>query len=163
MVNQVGIGVVGTGGWARDVHLPAYQDHPRACLVGVYDVDGESAERAAQLFGAEAVFSDYEAMLDRDDIDVIDIITPNVTHVSLALAAIAAGKQMVEAARKANLKTAINFTWRNPPAALYCRHLIQQGRLGKIYHVYGTYRAGWGYDEQRPLMWRLQKELAGTG
>gem|GEM_PF-6752115 len=43
MVNQVGIGVVGTGGWARDVHLPAYQDHPRACLVGVYDVDGSHA------------------------------------------------------------------------------------------------------------------------
>lgn len=179
MVNEVGVGVVGTGGWASDVHLPTYQAHPRARLVGVYDPDEERAARAAKRFGAESVFSDYEAMLDRDDIDAIDIITPNVSHASLALAAIAAGKhvicekpmamnvdeaqQMVDAARKANLKTAVNFTWRNPPAALFIRHLIQQGRLGRIYHVNGVYRAGWGHDADRPFMWRLQKEAAGTG
>lgn len=179
MEKKVGIGVVGTGGWASTVHLPAYQAHPRARLVGVYDVNIASAEQAAQRFGVETVFSDYSAMLARNDIDAIDIITPNVTHVALALAALAAGKhvicekpmamnvveaqQMADAARKANRKTAINFTWRNPPAALYCRHLIQQGRLGKIYHVYGIYRAGWGRDAQRPMEWRLQQEFAGTG
>ena len=130
MAKKVGIGVVGIGGWASTVHLPAYQNHPCARLVGVYDVDGASAEQAARRFGAEAAFSDYGAMLARDDIEAIDIITPNVTHVSLALAAIAAGKhvicekpmamnadeaqQMADAAAKASLKTAINFTWRNP-------------------------------------------------
>ena len=179
MIKEVGIGVVGTGLWASTVHLPAYQAHPDARLVGVYDVNVEGAERAAREFGIESVFTEYEKMLSQDDIDAIDIISPNVTHVSLALAAIAAGKhvfcekpmamnmeetqQMADAAREANVKTAINFTWRNPPAVRYVRHLIQQGHIGKIYHVSGIYRAGWGRNEQRPIEWRLQKEFAGTG
>ena len=179
MTNEVGIGIVGTGLWASSVHLPAYQAHPHARLVGVYDVDQESAERAAKDFGIESVFSTYEEMLACDDIDAVDIITPNVTHLSLALAAIAAGKhvfcekpmamnadeaqQMADAAAEANLKTAINFTWRNPAAVRFMRHLIEQDRIGKIYHISGVYRAGWGRNEERPIEWRLQKELAGTG
>ena len=107
----------------------------------------------------------------RSDIDAIDIITPNVFHAPLALAAIAAGKhvmcekpmamnvdeaqQMADAARAANLKTAVNFTWRNPPAVRYMRHLIEEGHIGQIYHVNGIYRAGWGYNSQRPVEWRL--------
>lgn len=179
MTEKVGVGVVGTGGWASNVHLPAYQGHPRARLVGVYDVNRASAEQAAARFGIEAIYADYSALLANEEIDAIDIITPNVTHVDLALGALAAGKhvicekpmamnadearRMAAAAAKANRKTAINFTWRNPPAALYCRHLIEQGQLGQIYHVYGIYRAGWGRDAQRPIEWRLQQEFAGTG
>ncbi|MEZ4863915.1 MAG: Gfo/Idh/MocA family oxidoreductase [Caldilineaceae bacterium] len=179
MATEVGIGVVGSGLWASTVHLPAYQAHPRARLVGIYDVDRAGAARAAKQFGIEAVFSDYHALLARADIDAIDIITPNVTHVALTLAAIAAGKhvicekpmamngaeaqQMADAAAKANCKTAINFTWRNPPAVQYMRHLIEQERIGKIYHVQGIYRAGWGRNEQRPIEWRLQQKFAGTG
>lgn len=179
MANEVGIGVIGTGLWSSTVHLPAYQAHPCARLVGVYDVDRAGAERAARDFSIESVFSTYNEMLACADIDAIDIITPNVTHVSLALAAIAAGKhvfcekpmamnadeaqQMADAARKANVKTAINFTWRNPAAARFVRHLIQEDHIGKIYHVRGIYRAGWGRNEQRPIEWRLQKEFAGSG
>lgn len=179
MVNEVGIGVVGTGLWSSTVHLPAYEAHPKARLVGVYDIDPLGAERAAQAFGIEHVFSDYDAMLACGDIHAIDIISPNVTHAPLALAAIAAGKhvfcekpmamnadearQMASAARKANVKTGINFTWRNPAAAKFVRHLIEQGKIGKIYHVRGIYRAGWGRNEQRPIEWRMQQKLAGTG
>ena len=179
MAKTVGIGVIGTGLWASTVHLPAYHAHPHARLVGVYDVDPAGAARAAEAFGIEAVFTDYEAMLACEEIDAIDIIAPNVTHAPLALKAIAAGKhvfcekpmamnadeaqQMADAARRAQVKTGINFTWRNPPAVQYMRHLIQQGCIGKIYHVQGIYRAGWGRNEQRPIEWRLQQKYAGTG
>lgn len=178
-MSKVGIGVIGSGLWASTVHLPAYHAHPSARLVGIYDVDRNGAERAAQQFGIETIFAEYADLLACDEIDAVDIITPNVTHAPLALAAIAAGKhvfcekpmamnadeaqQMADVAVQANVKTAINFTWRNPPAVRFMRHLIQQGKIGKIYHVRGIYRAGWGRNEQRPIEWRLQKEFAGTG
>lgn len=179
MTNEVGIGVIGSGLWASTVHLPAYHAHPNARLVGIYDVDRAGAERAANQFGIDSVFTAYADLLACDAIDAVDIITPNVMHAPLALAAIAAGKhvfcekpmamnvdearQMADAAAKANVKTAINFTWRNPPAVRFMRHLIQQGKIGRIYHVSGVYRAGWGRNEQRPIEWRLQQEFAGTG
>lgn len=177
--SEVGIGVVGTGMWANNVHLAAYQEHPKASLVSVYDVNREAAERTAKRFGAESVAGSYEELLARDDIDVIDVITPNVTHAPLVLAAIEAGKhvmcekpmamnagealRMTEAADKAGVKTGVNFTWRNGGPVQYARELVAQGELGQVYHVYGCYLSGFGHNPKVPLMWRLQKDMAGTG
>ena len=179
MVKEVGIGVVGTGMWANNVHLAAYQEHPQARLIAVYDVDRESAERAAERFGAESVCDELEELLGRDDIDAVDIITPNVTHAPLVLAALAAGKhvmcekpmamnadearQMAEAAAEAKVKTAVNFTWRNSGSMGYARYLVEQGELGRIFHVYGSYLGGFGSNPKMPIFWRLQKDVAGTG
>ncbi|XOV86482.1 MAG: Gfo/Idh/MocA family protein [Pseudomonadota bacterium] len=176
---MVRVGVVGTGKWANNVHLAAYQDHPLAQVVGVCDISLKRAQQAAARFGAEFATIDYGELIARDDVDAIDVITPNVNHAEVVLAAIGAGKhvmcekpmamnvaearEMFEAATAANIKAGVNFTWRNAGAARYAKHIVQTGQLGRIYHVYGSYISDFGRYKEIPLIWRLQKRFAGTG
>ncbi len=175
----VRFGVVGTGMWANFVHLATYQAHPQAEIACVCDVDAGSAERAAARFGAESTETDYEAMMVRDDIDAVSIITPNVFHARMTLAALRAGKNvmcekpmamsyaeaqgMVEAADRAGVKTGINFSYRGFPGARYAHHIVSEGHLGRIYHVNAHYLSGGFANPKVPLVWRLQKDMAGTG
>ena len=92
---QIRVGVVGTGMWANFVHLAVYQAHRRATIACVCDINRQSAEDAADRFGAESVVTDYEELAARDDINMIDIITPNVLHATMALAALKAGKHVM--------------------------------------------------------------------
>jgi predicted dehydrogenase len=100
-------------------------------------------------------------------------------HAPIALAALQAGKHvicekpmamnyqealaMAEAARQAGLVTAINFVYRCHPAAQFAHHLVRSGYLGRLYQINGHYLQGWLMDRQLPLVWRLQKEMTGTG
>jgi predicted dehydrogenase len=177
--SDVRIGVIGTGGWANLGHLSFYQKHPRAKIVAVCDIAPEQAALAGRQFGAEFVTTDYQELLARPEVDAVDIVTPNVMHAPIALAALAAGKHvicekpmamsyaeattMAEAARQAGLVTGVNFVYRCHPAAQFAHYLVQAGYLGRIYQVNGVYLQGWLWDRQTPLVWRLQKELTGTG
>lgn len=179
MTSDIRIGVIGTGMWANNVHLAALVAHPKATVVGVCDVNPDNARGTARRFGIETATSDAAELIQRDDIDAIDIVTPNVTHAPLALAAAAAGKhvfcekpmamnaeearQMVSAAEDAGVRTGINFTWRNSPGARYARFLVQNGLIGTPYHVFGSYFSSFGRNPQIPLIWRLRKDMAGTG
>ena len=175
----VRFGVVGTGGWANFVHLATYQAHPKAQIACVCDVDERSAERAAANFGAESVATDYRSMMERDDIDAVSIVTPNVYHADMTLAALAAGKhvmcekpmamtydeakEMADAASAAGVKTGINFSYRGFPGARYAQHIVSEGHLGRIYHVNAKYLSGGFTNPKVPLIWRMQKAMAGTG
>ena len=175
----VRFGVVGTGGWANFVHLATYQAHPKAQIACVCDVDERSAERAAANFGAESVATDYRSMMERDDIDAVSIVTPNVYHADMTLAALAAGKHvmcekpmamtydeakaMADAASAAGVKTGINFSYRGFPGARYAQHIVSEGHLGRIFHVNAKYLSGGFTNPKVPLIWRMQKAMAGTG
>src|SRR5215216_5256608 len=92
---RVRVGVLGAGRWAERAHLPGWARDPRAEIVAVCDVDRRLAEAAGKQFGAAVVSDDYVEIVNRDDLDVIDVCTPSHTHFELSLAALEAGKHVL--------------------------------------------------------------------
>ncbi len=139
----------------------------------------DKVKAAAEKFGFLSYETDYEKLIARDDIDLIDIVTPGDTHVEIAIAAAKAGKmvfcekplastvakaqQMADAIKSAGVPNAVCFNYRGVPAVQLARELIQSGRLGKIYHWRSVYLQDWILDPNFPIVWRLQGEIAGSG
>jgi predicted dehydrogenase len=138
-----------------------------------------AAEAAARQLGWEEAGTDWRKVVERKDIDVIDISTPGHLHHEQALAAAAAGKhiicekplantladakEMLRAVQKAGVKHMLMHNYRKVPAVAFARKLIEDGRVGEIYHYHGAYLQDWIVDPHFPLVWRLQKRLAGAG
>ena len=144
--------------------------------------DAARAAEAAQRWGWAESSTDWRAVIDRPDIDVIDIVTPGTSHAEIAIAALDAGKHvlcekplantvaeaeaMTEAAARAfdlGVYAMVGFTYRRIPAATLARDFIAAGKIGVIRQVRVNYLQDWLVDPQSPLTWRLQKELAGSG
>lgn len=141
--------------------------------------DRDATEAAAGQLGWEEVETDWRKVVERQDIDVIDISTPGYLHHEQALAAADAGKhiicekplantladakEMLRAVQKAGVKHMLMHNYRKIPAVAFVRQLVDEGRLGQIYHYHGAYLQDWIMDPQFPLVWRLQKKLAGAG
>ncbi len=140
----------------------------------------ESKVKAVQEnWGWKNYCTDYRDMLKRDDIDIIDISTPNNSHMEIALAAAESGKhiicekpvamnsnearEMLEAVRKSGKKHMVWFNYRRVPALALAKRIIAEGKIGDIYHVRATYLQDWIIDPEFPLVWRLKKEIAGSG
>ena len=133
---------------------------------------------AAQ-WGWESYETDWRALIARNDIDAIDIATPNDSHAEIAIAAAQAGKhilcekplamnvaeakKMLAAAKKARVVHMICHNYRRVPAVALARQLIDEGRLGTLYHFRGVYLQDWIVDPEFPLVWRLQKDRCGSG
>ncbi|NLJ35386.1 MAG: Gfo/Idh/MocA family oxidoreductase [candidate division WS1 bacterium] len=185
MSRRIGIGLVGFG-FIGKVHTHAYQTLPlffdpcpvHAELVGVCTSRQETADRAAQIGRYSFGTTDFDQLLARDDIDVIDICTPNHLHLDQILAALEAGKhvycdkpltvdlssaQQIAAAAKQrpNLCHGMAFHCRFVPACMKARQLIADGFLGRLYHYRATYYHAGYTDPARPISWRLQKEFGG--
>ena len=147
------------------------------CIAGTEPEDVVKA--TAESYGWEEYETDWRAMIQRDDIDVVDISTPNFVHVEEAIAAAEAGKdivcekplandlegaqKMVNAVEKAGVKALCGFTYRQAPAVQLAKQMIESGELGEIYHIRGFYLQDWIMDPEFPLVWRLKKEYAGSG
>ncbi|GID93373.1 Gfo/Idh/MocA family protein [Amorphoplanes digitatis] len=144
--------------------------------------DEEKVAAAAAKFGWEGHSTDWREVIERDDIDLVDICTPGDTHREIALAALAAGKhvlcekplansvaearEMAEAAAQAaerGVRAMCGFNYRRVPAVALMRQLVAAGRIGKIRHVRAVYLQDWIVDPEFPLVWRLRKEVAGSG
>jgi predicted dehydrogenase len=139
----------------------------------------EGVRAAAARLGWASWETDWRALLERPDIDVIDICTPGDSHAEIAVAALEAGKHvlcekplantvpeaaaMAQAAEKAQGLAMVGFNYRRVPALALARQLIEQGRLGEIRHVRAQYLQDWLTDPQFPLVWRLQRDSAGSG
>jgi len=135
-------------------------------------------EGFAKNWGWKNVSTDWESVVKNPEIGLIDVVTPNYMHAPVAKAAIAAGKhvacekpiagtladarEMVQAAKKANVKTFVWFNYRRCPAVALAHLLVKQGKLGEIRHVRAAYLQDWA-DENVPLAWRFDKNLAGSG
>jgi predicted dehydrogenase len=143
--------------------------------------DAGVAAAAAKL-GWDAHATDWREVVARDDLDLIDICTPGDTHAEIALAALAAGKhvlcekplansvaearEMAEAAARAEargVRAMCGFNYRRVPAVALMRRLIQAGKIGTIRHVRAVYLQDWIVDPEFPLVWRLRKDVAGSG
>jgi predicted dehydrogenase len=132
----------------------------------------------AKNWGWQRAATDWKALVKSDEIDLVDVVTPNFMHAPVAKAAIAAGKpcscekpiaatlrgarEMAQAARKAKVKTFVWYNYRRCPAVALAHQLVKQGKVGKIRHVRAVYLQDWA-DETVPLAWRFDKKLAGSG
>ena len=182
-VAMIGHGFMGAAhsqGWRvapRFFDLPL---HPRmTVLVGR---NPEAAAAAAVKWGWDESAADWREVIARDDIDVVDIVTPGDSHAEIAIAALEAGKHVLcekplantvaeaeamadaaAAARERGVRAMVGFTYRRVPAVTLMRDLIAAGRIGRVQQVRAAYRQDWLVDAGMPLAWRLQKEHAGSG
>ncbi|MCS6948837.1 MAG: Gfo/Idh/MocA family oxidoreductase [bacterium] len=139
----------------------------------------ENVRKAAQKYGWEEYDTSWERVVERKDIDLVDVSVPGNMHAPIAIAAANAGKmvlcekplantlaearQMYEAVQKNGVRHALCHNYRYAPAVQLAKQLIEEGRIGTIYHFRGTYLQDWIVDPNFPLVWRLQKEIAGSG
>jgi predicted dehydrogenase len=154
----------------------------RARMAAVCGRDEDKVRSAAARLGWERTYTDWRELVAADDIDVVDICTPGDSHCEITLAALAAGKHVMcekplantveearamvaaaETARASGVRSMCGFNYRRVPAVTYLRQLIAAGRLGTVRHVRAVYLQDWIVDPQFPLVWRLQKDKAGSG
>lgn len=182
-VGMVGYAFMGAAHSQAWRNAPRFFDlplHPQmAALAGR---DARRVAAAAVKLGWESTEHSWQALIDRDDIDLVDICTPGNTHAEIAIAALSAGKHvlcekplansveeaeaMTDAAEKAataGVRSMVGFTYRRTPAIGLARALVRDGRLGTIHHVRAQYLQDWLVDPQAPLSWRLDKAQAGSG
>ena len=134
---------------------------------------------AARELGWEEAATDWREVVNRRDIDLVDVSTPGDSHAEIAIAAARAGKAvlcekplantvkdaeaMLKAVEKAGVAHMVCHNYRRAPAVMLARQLIQDGKLGRIFHYRGTYLQDWIVDPAFPLVWRLTREVAGSG
>lgn len=183
--SSLGVGMIGYS-FMGAVHSHAWRTVGRVFDLGV-DVDmrvicgrnEEAVTAAAAKYGWQSAETDWRAVIARDDIDIVDVCTPGSSHEEIAVAALNAGKhvicekplantvaeaeRMAAAAQASSGKSMVAFNYRRVPALAYARELVQQGRLGRIFHVRAVYLQDWIIDPEFPLVWRLVKEEAGSG
>ncbi|MFI5895443.1 Gfo/Idh/MocA family protein [Actinoplanes sp. NPDC051513] len=188
MSEQLRVGMVGYA-FMGAAHSQAWRsvnhffDLPLSVRMKV--VSGRSPEgvaAAAAKLGWESHTTDWRSLIERDDVDLVDICTPGDTHAEIALAALAAGKhvlcekplansvaearEMVAAAAAAQahgVRAMCGFNYRRVPAVALMRQMVAEGRIGAIRHVRAVYLQDWIVDPHFPLVWRLRKEVAGSG
>ncbi|MBW9092396.1 Gfo/Idh/MocA family oxidoreductase [Microbacterium jejuense] len=180
MIGHGFMGAAHSQGWRV---APRFFDLPRrpemAVVVGR---NPDAVEASARKWGWEASATDWREVVARDDIDVVDIVTPGDTHAEIAVAALEAGKHVLcekplantvdeaeamdraaAAAADRGIRSMVGFTYRRVPAATFARDLVAAGRLGQIRQVRAEYLQDWLMDADAPLTWRLEKEHAGSG
>ena len=179
-VALIGFGFMGkahSNAWRQVGAFFAPRLRPRLRLV--CDRTPGKADDAARRFGWEQTAADWREVIARDDIDIVDISTPGDSHAELAVAAARAGKtvlcekplantvrdaeRMLAAAEKAGVVHMVCHNYRRVPAVALAKRLIDEGRLGAIRHFRGTYLQDWIVDPAFPLVWRLDRKLAGSG
>jgi predicted dehydrogenase len=141
--------------------------------------DAEAVAEFAERWGWQHSSVNWEEVVRRDDVDLVDISTPGYTHRDIAVAAAQAGKhvfcekpltftlgearEMLAAVRSAGVKHMVNFNYRRCPAVSLAKQMIEADDLGEIRHVRCTYLQDWLVDPEFPMNWRLRKETAGSG
>lgn len=183
------IGLIGYGFMGR-THSNAYRKVSNffdleytPVLKAVCGRDATNVQAFADQWGYESVETDWRKLIERDDIDAIDICTPNNFHAEIAIAAAQAGKavlcekplamnveqglQMVEAIEKAGVANTVWYNYRRVPAVTLVKQLVDEGRLGRIFHYRANFLQDWTISEDLPqggaALWRLDAEAAGSG
>ncbi len=188
MTEQLRVAMIGHG-FMGAAHSQGWRVAPRFFDLAADPVmhvivgrDASATSAAAQKWGWAETSTDWRETIARDDVDVVDIVTPGDTHAEIALAALAAGKHvlcekplansvaearaMTDAAARADadgIRAMVGFTYRRVPAATFARDLVAAGRLGEIRQVRAEYLQDWLIDDEAPMTWRLDKSKAGSG
>lgn len=162
----------------RDLHM-FFPDAPVPRMRTICGRDTDGVAQAADQFGWEKHVTDWHELLEDKNIDLIDINAPSDAHKEIAIAAARAGKhifcekplaltlsdarEMLQEVKKAGVKHLVGFNYRFAPAVQLAKKLISEGRLGKINHFRGWFLQDFIVDPDFPLVWRLQKDVAGSG
>ncbi len=133
----------------------------------------------AERWGWKRVETDWKKMVNSDDVDIVDICSPQATHYEIAMEAMRAGKhvfcekplavsvkqaqELWEAAQVSGVTHYVNHNYRRCPAVRLAKRLIDEGKIGRIFHWRGAYLQSWIVDPNFPLTWHLRKEIAGSG
>jgi len=185
-VTEIGVGVIGFG-WMGQAHSRAYRDIPvyygdsgiRPRLAAVADNVPARLDLARDNFGFGWGTLDWHELIDRDDVDVVDITAPNALHQEIAEAAAAAGKHIFcekpvgispeataaieRAGRHAGIISGCGYNYRWAPLVQYTHQLIGNGRLGELTHYRGRFFSMYGRDRLGLLSWRFIQDEAGYG
>jgi predicted dehydrogenase len=186
---KLNVGLVGYGFMGR-THSNAYRQAPvffdLPYTIGLKAVCARNPDRAktfADNWGYESTETDWRKLIDRKDIDIIDIASPNDTHAEIAIAAAKAGKMvlcekplgrtakeakaMVDAVESAKVANMVWYNYRRVPAVVLLKQLIDEGRLGKIFHYRTKFLQDWTISQYLPQggegLWRLDASVAGSG
>jgi predicted dehydrogenase len=163
----VRVGVLGAGAWARAAHLPGYRRDPRCRIVAIADTQVDRARDAAREFEIPLALANGSELVQRDDIDLVDVCTPSHTHFELAWAALEAGKHVLcekpvaydfrdtlrarDLARRKGVKTKVGLTFRYSPAMRYMRELVAGGFIGTPFIFNGYEQNSQWLDPMNPL------------
>lgn len=180
MIGHGFMGAAHSQGWRVAPRFFDLEPSPEmAVVVGRNQLSiGDAAER----WGWAESSTDWRSVIERSDIDIVDIVTPGNSHAEIAIAALAAGKHVLcekplansvaeAAAMAAAAETAlakgvlamVGFTYRRVPAAVFARDLVASGAVGTVHQVRAQYLQDWLVDPDVPLGWRLQRDHAGSG
>ena len=184
-MEKINVGLIGYKFMGK-AHSHAFFDMPKFFTTRAVPVmktlcgrDEKAVREASEKYGWESYETDWKKVVERDDIDLIDISTPNNTHYDIAIASARAGKhilcekplalsveqakEMLDEVEKSGVKHMICFNYRFVPAIGLAKRLIDEGKLGTIRHFRATYLQDWLVDEDFPFTWRHRKEIAGSG
>lgn len=164
MVDKIRIGIVGTSWWTSMMYLPALKSHADAEIAAICGRDTELAKNLAREHGIPQVYGDYREMLTDGGLDGVIVSTPDDQHKEMTLAAIDAGlhvlcekpmalngadaAEMHEAARRADIRHMVMFTWRWQPCFQYLKDLVDEGFVGKLYRAQFSYNSGSWRDDK---------------
>jgi predicted dehydrogenase len=183
---EIGVGMLGYAfmGKAHSNALKKlpYMMYPPVAIPKLVAISGRNAEavqEAAKRYGYAKTYTDWRKMIDDPEVQVLDNSGPNNVHIEPNLAAAKAGKHIIsekplgrtaaesyemwQAAKKAKIKHMVAFNYRFVPAIRLVKELIESGKLGRIYHFRAQYLQEWIADESFPMVWRLDKKVAGSG
>ncbi|MGL6226642.1 MAG: Gfo/Idh/MocA family protein [Thermoguttaceae bacterium] len=191
MTQTLNVGMLGCGFMGR-THSNAYSqvnhffDIPyKPVLKACYgrEEDMESLKKFQKMWGYESIETDWKKLIDRKDIDIVDICAPNFLHKDMVIAAAQAGKmiccekplamnlkeaeEMVQAVEKAGVANMVSFNYRRVPAVSLFKQIIDEGRVGRPFHYRATYNQDYTISEKVPAggaaLWRLSAKVAGSG
>ncbi len=186
MIHSLGIGVIGMG-WMGQAHSRAYRaisdrfydSGIRPRLVICADDVAARAKQAQEALGFAESTTDWHAVINHPDVQVVNIASPNYLHLEMVRAVTAAGKhvfcekpvgrtpqetaEIEMLARKAGVMSFVGFNYRWAPMVQYAKELINEGRLGQITHYRGRFFAMYGSNPLGHLTWRFKQAYAGSG
>ena len=185
MSRQINVGIVGTAFMGK-AHSNAYLDvshyfklPSQPIMRAACDSNPESLDALVHQYGWQTTETSWEKLVERDDIDLIDICTPNHNHRDIAVAAAKNGKhiicekplcmnadearEMFRAAEQAGVRHMTAFNYRRVPALVLAKQLIEEGKIGTIRHFNAVYYQDWLVDPNFPFVWRNEIEKGGSG
>jgi len=188
-MKELRIGLVGYGFMGRThsnafLQAPRFFDLPRKPVLKAVAARNEARVKAfAQNWGYESYTTDWRELVNSKDIDVVDIASPNDTHHEIAVAAAKAGKMvmcekplgrnaseaeaMTAAVERAGVANSVWYNYRRVPAVTMIKQLVDEGKLGRIFHYRAKFLQDWTISKDLPQggegLWRLDVAVAGSG
>jgi len=185
-IPEIGIGMLGYAFMGK-AHSHAYIDLPvlfypppaKPNLIAICGRNENLVREAATRYGFKRYCTDWKRLIADEKVELLDNCAPNYLHAEPCIAAAESSKhilcekplamnakeakRMLDAAEKAKVKHMVGFNYRFVPAVRLAKKLIEEGKLGRIYHYRARYLQEWIMDPSFPLIWKLQKEVAGSG